>query len=108
MNRPLHIDFDFYTDGDHIFKVEFVTLLISNLVELQQDLIKAIENNDPSIFQVTSHKIKPSLSILNDSEFTMVVENIHHAPFDSEKCKSFKQISDDIITSLEHELIATS
>jgi aminopeptidase-like protein len=103
-NRPLKIDFEFYTDGDDAFKVELVTLLISNLRELQQSLHSAREKNDNIIFQTASHKVKPSLSMLNDEEFTTLVDDMKETMFDQDKYQSFNRVSENIITSLEKEL----
>lgn len=108
MNRPLNIDFDSYTDGDESFKLEFITLLISNLNELQQDLVKAIENEDKSIFQITSHKVKPSLIILNDLEFCSLVDDLHNNLPDVEKYKLFENIFEDLVSSLTKELGTTA
>ena len=75
IQRPLFINFDLYTDGDLDFKREFINLLISNIHELQRSLLDP-KQNASKIFLDVHHKVKPTISILNDQELTETLEEI--------------------------------
>ena len=66
--RPLFIDFDQYTDGDPIFKLEFTQLMIDNLHELQQGIHDSLCTNDGKPFSLKYHKVAATVEMLNDAE----------------------------------------
>jgi hypothetical protein len=106
-NRPLFINFDQYTDGDNEFKKELIHLMIDNLKEIQHALKEATRNNDLEIFEKTCHKIKPTLSMLEDKDFIESIQFIK-AQFSNTKDKeqstsAFSTACDQIIRSLEKE-----
>jgi CheY-like chemotaxis protein len=74
--RPLKIDFDLHTDGDPVFKMELVQLLMENIAELRQSLDTAVKQNDPQTFLKTCHKVYTAISMLNDSDLTYIVDKI--------------------------------
>ena len=104
INRPLYINFESYTEGDNVFKAELITLLISNMHDLQESLKKANDQKNENIFRLSSHKVKPSLSMLNDIEFNVIVENLNEKTFDIKSGEMFNQICNAIIKSLEKEV----
>src|SRR5688500_20384818 len=75
-NRPLYINFDQYTDGDGEFKKELIFLMIDNLKEIQNSLVEAAKNNKLEIFEKTCHKIKPTLSMLEDKNLLQSIQSI--------------------------------
>ncbi|MEI9918126.1 MAG: response regulator [Bacteroidota bacterium] len=76
--RTLKIDFDLHTDGDPVFKAELIQLLIENITELRQSLEAAIGKNDTQVFLKTCHKVYTAIAMLNDPEFTHVVDKIRN------------------------------
>jgi hypothetical protein len=102
--RPLYIDFDLHIDGDNRFKREFITLLIANLRELHAAWKSAIENNEDPLFKLISHKIKPTLIILNDLEFSILVEELNIKMSNVQTNLLFNRLCTSIIKSLEHEM----
>jgi hypothetical protein len=102
--RPLHIDFDLHIDGDTKFKSEFIALLISNLRELHFAWKSAIENNEDTLFKLASHKVKPTLLILNDLELSIVVEELNIKMSNIQTNLLFNKLCSWIIKSLEFEM----
>jgi CheY-like chemotaxis protein len=76
--RQLRIDFDLHTDGDAVFKAELIQLLMENITELRQALDAAITKSDTQVFLKTCHKVYTAISMLNDPEFTHVVDKIRN------------------------------
>jgi hypothetical protein len=103
-HRPLYIDFDLHTDGDPKFKREFIALLIANLRELHHSWRSAIENNDDALFKLTSHKIKPTLTILNDMELSVLVEELSINMSNIQSNLVFNKLCSSLVKSLEIEL----
>jgi CheY-like chemotaxis protein len=68
--RPLFIDFDLYTDGDHEFKIEFTQLMIDNLRELQEVVQSSLRQNNGKLFSATFHKVAATVEMLRDEELT--------------------------------------
>ena len=87
-NKTLSIDFDVYTEGDDAFKRELVLLMLSNIYEFMQSLQKAIEYNDMGIFRKVYHKIKPTLSIIDDKDFFNLIEELKFETLPSDKRNS--------------------
>jgi HPt (histidine-containing phosphotransfer) domain-containing protein len=109
--RTLNIDLDLYTEGDPDFKKELVKLIIKNVREFQQSLSDAVSKNAPDIFLKAAHKIKVSIAMLNDKEFTetaremeriMIVDN--NVSNFTEKQSNFNSLCEGIILGLESEL----
>lgn len=106
-NRPLYINFDQYTDGDADFKKELIYLMIENLREAQHSLAEATEQNKLEIFEKTCHKIKPTLSMLEDQDLLESIQFIKTGFGNTvEKVQwvnSFTTACNQIIKSLEKE-----
>ena len=112
-HRPLKIDFDLHTDGDAVFKAELIQLLMENVVELRQSLEMAISKNEPTTFLKTCHKVYTAVAMLNDTEFTQVVDKIRNMmrlPIDPpsqellDSAKILDSIGEAVSRSLEIEL----
>jgi hypothetical protein len=105
-NRPLFINFDLYTDGDADFKKELIYLMIDNLKEVQSSLVEATKKNKLEIFEKACHKIKPTLSMLDDNELLEVIQLIK-SKFANEQNEeliaNFTMACMQIIVSLEKE-----
>ena len=106
-NRPLFIDFEQYTDGDVEFKKELICLMIDNLRELQDSLKEATQKNTTEIFEKTCHKIKPTLSMLEDQDFMDAIQRIKsefsNSAGKAQRVDTFNSACRQIIKSLEKE-----
>jgi CheY-like chemotaxis protein len=76
--RPLKIDFALHTDGDPVFKAELIQLLRENITELRHALSTAIRNKDTQAYLKACHKVYTAITMLNDPEFTQVVDKIRN------------------------------
>jgi len=76
---------DLYSEGDFEFKRELGGVLIKNIEELRMTLYQSIEQQDPSLFKKTIHKVKTTLNMLGDEEFNKVIsdidEDLEKSPF---------------------------
>jgi CheY-like chemotaxis protein len=111
--RALKIDFALHTDGDPVFKAELIQLLMENITELRQALQAAISSGDTQIFLKACHKVYTAVAMLDDPEFTQVVDKIRHTmrqpinPSDPEllaNAKILDTIGEAVSKSLEVEL----
>jgi hypothetical protein len=103
-NRVIELDLELYTDGDPDLKRELIILMIDNIRELQQSLQTNI--NDIDVFKKISHKVKPTISMLNDKELTDAIEDIKTIDDQekkNERVNSFQRLCNDIIQILEKE-----
>ncbi|MFZ6013870.1 MAG: PAS domain S-box protein, partial [Bacteroidota bacterium] len=106
------IDLDLYTEGDPEFKRELAGLLIKNINELQQALEESIQSRDANTYRKASHKVKPTISMLGDQEFSELVETIkdilteNPAPSMSleEVVPKFNHLCERVIEGLEEEI----
>lgn len=112
-HKPLRIDFDLHTDGDPVFKSELIQLLIENITELRQALEVSIKNRDAQVYLKACHKVYTAVSMLNDPEFTHVIDKIRNTmrvainPNDPDliaDVKMLNTIGNAIARSLEFEL----
>lgn len=113
--RPLYVNFDHYTDGDHDFKRELGTQVIGNIQELKQSLREAIAENKPEIFVKVNHKIKLTLEMLNDTEFSNMITELekelashHHDGDFAERTRLFEEICQSLIRSLNVEIFGNA
>ena len=102
-SRPLFIDFDKYTDGDSDFKKELVVLMIDNINELIQSLKSAEKNLEG--FQKTVHKIKPTIEMLEDSEFNETIARVKSESNKQDAISALGKICGGIIKSLEKAIL---
>jgi hypothetical protein len=111
--RPLHIKFDSYGAGDDVdFKYELLQLMSGSIRELKAAANDSFNNQQPDAFKRAVHKAKSTLSLIDDEEFTHVVEkftdSIVHCETTSEvngvvAFDKFNEISESIIDSLGRE-----
>lgn len=101
--RPLFVDFNAYTDGDDEFKKELVDLMIDDLRELQQTIHLAAQHNDVPLFQKVCHKIKTTLHMLDDQEFSLLLEDVKNHLSDASRVALLDRFCVAIIESLRKE-----
>jgi CheY-like chemotaxis protein len=68
---------DLYTQGDPEFKRELAGLLIKGIEELRSSLEQTLAQNESVIFNKAAHKVKTTVSMLGDEEFSNLVEKIN-------------------------------
>jgi hypothetical protein len=105
--RPLLIDFDLHTDGDAEFKKELIELMIDNIRELQQALRQGDQQKDPQFFSKACHKVKATLSMLNDQDLLDVVADLSAPVYQQEKRQEqialLNRLCEETIKSLQKE-----
>lgn len=74
VTRPVALALDLYTEGDEEYKKELAALMINNVREMRDGLLDAVYCNDPVRFDKVCHKVKVTLSILNDAELNSIIE----------------------------------
>ncbi|GHN02184.1 hypothetical protein WSM22_36730 [Cytophagales bacterium WSM2-2] len=77
MRRPLFVNFDLHTDGNADFKDELLPLLISNLEELQEAIVKAGVLSDAKVLRKALHKAKTVTTMLNDPDLNRSAQEIN-------------------------------
>jgi CheY-like chemotaxis protein len=109
--RPLKIKFELYADSDADFKSELVVLMISNLRELEYASYRAYYSGDARLFQSVTHKVKSTLILLDDQEFTYAVDDLKYAFTIAEKASCLQQkinkfnyLAESIIKTLDKEM----
>jgi CheY-like chemotaxis protein len=108
-----NIDFDLLTEGDTSFKCELLCSLIDNLQELKQSLEHTLSEQKPQVFISTSHKVAPTLDILNDKDLHRSVESLKtelgSSAFGSvgAMSKKFYTFCDQFIQALHREVVST-
>lgn len=107
-NRRLFIDFDTYTDGDNEFKIELIASMIDNMKELSTSVVESVQQEEPSLFDKTCHKIKPTLTMLEDQELHEIISQAKMQLSEKKDMESalrnITEICDQIIKSLEQEI----
>lgn len=101
--RPLFVDFKLHADNDPDFKLELVELMIDNLEELRTSFTQSRKESNPDVYERVSHKVKVSLSLLNDQEFIDVTEKIKAKDVSEDKIELFNKLCGDLIKSLTAE-----
>jgi CheY-like chemotaxis protein len=109
--RPLKIRFELYTDSDVDFKTELVGMMISNLRELQTASYKAYYAGDGRTYQTISHKVKSTLILIDDLEYTYTVDDLKSAfskgekpALLQEKINKFNYLTEGIVKTLDGEI----
>lgn len=101
--RPLFVDFKLHADNDPDFKLELIELMIANLSELKKAFENSQKENNIDIYQRACHKVKVSLTLLNDLEFTDTTEALKNPGASQAKIDLFYKLCDEIIKSLTEE-----
>lgn len=109
-SRPLRIKFELYADSNPAFKMELISLMISNLRELQHASYKSYYTGELKLFQSSSHKVKSTLILLDDPEYDYIVETLKQALLSAsrpddihQKIYKFNWFTESIIKALEDE-----
>lgn len=109
--RPLHVKFDVYADCDPEFKVELAILMITNIRDLQQAAFRSYYTGDVKSYPNVAHKVKSTLLLLDDPEFSLVVNDLKEAflkteshPVMQEKINRFNHLCESIIKTLDKEI----
>ncbi|HYG20202.1 MAG TPA: hypothetical protein VD816_14790 [Ohtaekwangia sp.] len=101
--RRLFIDFDLYTEGDKDFKQELISSMVKDLDELQQASKRSCQQNDPTAFHTAIHKVKATVTMLDDPELIHAIEDLRSAfsaSIQSKALASFHNICSEVMTSL--------
>jgi hypothetical protein len=81
--------------------------MIDNLKEVQNALVEATKTNKLEIFEMTCHKIKPTLSMLEDKDLLESIQSIKSEFSNTAEKKqwvsSFTTACNQIIKSLQKE-----
>lgn len=108
--RPLNIKFDLYSDSDDTgFKLELLSLMITNVGELKRAAHLAVQNRDPAVYSRAVHKTKSTASLLDDAELNTAIEklkirlSLSVVPPNDEIFIKLNQLCESIIQSLELE-----
>jgi CheY-like chemotaxis protein len=105
--RPTRIKFDFF-QSDKSFERDLLNLIIGNIKELEYACFKSYYTNDGKPYQTTAHKVKSTLLLLDDNEYSYVVDDLKEA-FSRErssdelqkKINRFSALSEGIIKTLQ-------
>jgi CheY-like chemotaxis protein len=110
--RDLFIDFNSYTDGDDEFKRELIMLMIDNIQDLQNSVKQSHFRHDAQLFDKILHKVKPTLSMLDDNEVTEILAQLQTAGLEEQPCQEIAersfQILGQIATALQDEADAAN
>ena len=104
--RPLFIDFELYSEGDKDFKRELIASMINDLEELQQASRRSCLQSDPAAFHTAIHKVKATVTMLNDADLISAVENLRNAlpaSVQSKELTSFQNVCSEVMASLRKE-----
>jgi CheY-like chemotaxis protein len=107
--RPLHVNFELYADAEPEFKMELIDLMIRNVMELQDAIKKTQTTRDVSYFDSIVHKIKATIMLLDDPEFTQLILDLRpilERPTElngGKKIEEFHRISHGIVLSLQRQ-----
>lgn len=105
------INLDLYTEGDPEFKRELASLLIKNIHELQDALKHTFEMRDSEIFRAACHKVKTTLGMLGDADYSTLVDDLKQRLTKDpvitgleSMLTSFNMLSEKIIAGLQEEI----
>jgi len=103
--RSLSAKLESYTDNDPVFKKELISLMISNLRELQS----AAQQAKGVVFEKAAHKTKSTITIIDDDEMNRLIHDLRNllkTPKDiraRKKAEEFFQHIEFLIKCLEDE-----
>lgn len=110
-SRPLHLNFDLYTDGDPEYKRELGLLIIANLREFQRTLPASFLSQNKELFVKACHKMKVTLSMLEDNELNNTIDALAKSIGKGNKddgssalSSQFEDICDLIISAIRKEI----
>lgn len=98
--RALSIDFAQFSDNDPAFKARLIDLMIENLAELEEGYYQTVNSKDPTFLLKAYHKVKTTLTMLDDKELDAVVEDLKDPGIGPAAISRYKRISAEITSSL--------
>lgn len=110
-SRINHTNLDIYTEGDPDFKRELASHLVKNIQELEEALDESLLTNNPECFGKAVHKVKTTVGMLGDQEFTRIIDelktmiNLSQRP-DAKRLDTFRGIARELIDGLSEEINA--
>jgi hypothetical protein len=102
--RPLFADFQLHTGDDSDFKNELIILMIANVHELKRAVDLSTGAFDQIRFAAVCHKVTTTMSILDDVEFSGLMDAIRRNGENTEKILLFDALCSQVISSLQAEL----
>jgi CheY-like chemotaxis protein len=109
--RPLRLKLNLYSDSDAEFRADLVSMMILNLRELQQACYKSYYAEDLRALQNVSHKVKSTLILLDDLEYTYVIDDLRQSFAHREKPEElqqkinrFNRLTEGIVKTLKGEI----
>ncbi|HYC86215.1 MAG TPA: response regulator [Chryseosolibacter sp.] len=110
--RPLRLKLNLYSDSDADFRSELVGMMIRNLRELQQASYRSYYSEDRRTLHNVSHKVKSTLILLDDLEYTYIIDDLKQAFIHGEKDEDlqhkiirFNHLTEGIIKTLNREIL---
>jgi hypothetical protein len=104
LRRTLFADFDLHTEGDSAFKNELIILMIANVLELQRAVDFSLGAFDELRFASVCHKVLTTMRILNDRDFTGMVDEIRRDGKNTHNLLRFDSLCAQVISSLQAEM----
>jgi CheY-like chemotaxis protein len=83
--RPVYINFDMFGENDQAFRSQLVSLMVINLRELQFASYRAFYSYDKHALLASLHKVKSTITILNDRELLNLIEDVKESFVSNEK-----------------------
>jgi hypothetical protein len=107
----LHIDFDKYTDGDLDFQRELVSLIVTDIIELNHCVVHAVRSNAMDALNKGYHKAKTTLEMINDQELTILMDElkekmtkaaVNQISVSEDEIRPLSKLFNELATSIGH------
>ena len=107
-----NIDLHPYAEGDPEFTRELAGLMIQNIRDLEDSLSRSIRERKPEFYTAACHKVKVTVDMVNDRDFSAVVEalrkmsmeKMYDADVFHHQVSEYKQLNKDIIHVLRKKM----
>ena len=93
---PVNINFDMFGTSDYSFRSQLVALMVANLRELQYSSYRAYYSFDKHALLASLHKVKSTITLLNDRQLVSLIEDVKGSFLSNEK----KEVTQMKITKL--------
>lgn len=111
--RTLNLKLDDYGHDDTAFLHQLLTLMVKNLRELQDASFLAFESGELRTFHSILHKVKSTVILIGDSEYTYAVDDLkecfihrENGPELGEKLEKFNYLTESIVAALKRRIAA--
>lgn len=108
--KPVTINFALYNaTNDNQFKLELLSLMISNIMELKNAAVASLDSKNSVLFDKMVHKAKATMGLLNDKDFSDAIQqlkdelNQNPSTPDVKKLMVLEEVCESIIHSLKEE-----